>query len=72
MSMPIPNDDPDCHCAIADGNAEVPAGVTAVTGGVPDQEARLLLHLDCPHHGPAVRAMTKGTLGAMSLGKPGR
>ena len=53
----IPNDDPACHCSVADKPCESADAIPGLFADDPDTERRVWLRLDCPHHGPVVRAV---------------
>jgi hypothetical protein len=77
----IPNDDPRCRCALEPGKQ--PDDAVAIIGSISPgliapgtsvaagQEFRVALHAGCPHHGPVLRQMSKGALGAFSIGAQG-
>lgn len=64
IGAPIPNDDPRCRCAI--GKEE---GALQLTGGEPGTIVTVSIYADCPIHGEATRAIMRGTLGGMSIGR---
>ena len=64
--MPIPNDDPACHCTLVDAETSPHEGTVVVAGGTPELEARVLLHLDCPHHGGIVQVMRRTSMRSFS------
>ncbi len=68
-SLPIPNDDPSCHCRLEpDG---IPDGAVMVTAASPGgAEVRVALHADCPHHGQIVRQYTAEILRRVSVAAP--
>jgi hypothetical protein len=55
--LPIPNDDPRCHCAL-EPDRPVADGMTVIDIA----EGRAALHSDCPHHGPVARQMLRAVM----------
>ena len=58
---PIPSSDPRCHCSRTRRDGW---GIKMITGktahrDAKDREARLWIHLDCPHHGGIARQLNR-------------
>ena len=68
--MPIPNDDPACHCAIEGGSTETGEDALIVTADVNGAGLRTYLDPACPHHGGTVQAMQKSVLKGFSIPPP--
>ena len=60
-SLPIPNDDPRCHCSLEPDI--VPEDTTVIIGGPPDLPgARVAVHADCVHHGRIARVLQSSAI----------
>ena len=65
--MPIPNDDPRCHCTLEPAANAGDDAVVMSFGDGEGGEGRVAMHLDCPHHGGIVRDIQKATLRGFSI-----
>jgi hypothetical protein len=74
-SIPVPNDDPACHCLLHP--EAVPDGFTVVGFEVVSERlreegdavgGRIAYDPACPYHGAIVRSLSRSALGSLSIG----